>query len=79
MAAAFLVGVAAWHLWRKSSQMDEHRGVWHSSLRLGGWVGVVAFAVLAITGDVRGKLMFDQQAMKMASAEALCDTENRGC
>ncbi|WP_344857759.1 cytochrome ubiquinol oxidase subunit I [Amycolatopsis ultiminotia] len=75
VAAAFLVGVAGWHLWRKRGSSDEHREVWRSSLRLGGWVGVVAFAVLAITGDTQGKLMFEQQPMKMASAEALCHTE----
>ncbi|WAL65467.1 cytochrome ubiquinol oxidase subunit I [Amycolatopsis cynarae] len=75
VAAAFLVGMAAWHLWRKRKEDDEHRAVWRSSLRLGGWVGVVAFVVLAITGDVQGKLMFQQQPMKMASAEALCHTE----
>ena len=76
VAAAFLVGVAAWHLWRKRSGDDEHRNAWRSSLRLGGWVGIVAFAVLAITGDTQGKLMFEQQPMKMASAEALCHTES---
>ncbi|GAA1953340.1 cytochrome ubiquinol oxidase subunit I [Amycolatopsis minnesotensis] len=76
VAAAFLVGVAAWHLWRKRHEPDEHRSVWRSSLRLGGWTGIVAFAVLAITGDFQGKLMFEQQPMKMASAEALCHTEN---
>ncbi|HVV13536.1 cytochrome ubiquinol oxidase subunit I [Amycolatopsis sp.] len=75
VAAAFLVGVAAWHLWRKRKQDDEHRSVWRSSLRMGGWIGIVAFAVLAITGDTQGKLMFEQQPMKMASAEALCHTE----
>ncbi|GAA3806097.1 cytochrome ubiquinol oxidase subunit I [Amycolatopsis tucumanensis] len=75
VAAAFLVGIAAWHLWRKRKTDDEHRAVWRSSIRLGGWTGIVAFAVLAITGDVQGKLMFEQQPMKMASAEALCHTE----
>jgi cytochrome d ubiquinol oxidase subunit I len=88
VAASFLVGIAAWHLWRErsgaepgtesdtGSGTDEHRAVWRSSLRLGGWVGVVAFAALAITGDMQGKLMFQQQPMKMASAEALCHTES---
>ncbi|OXM74357.1 MULTISPECIES: cytochrome ubiquinol oxidase subunit I [Amycolatopsis] len=75
VAAAFLVGIAAWHLWRKRKTDDEHRAVWRSSIRLGGWTGIVAFAVLAITGDFQGKLMFEQQPMKMASAEALCHTE----
>ncbi|MFD9733924.1 cytochrome ubiquinol oxidase subunit I [Umezawaea sp. NPDC059074] len=71
VAAAFLVGVAAWHLWRKS----DEEPVWRSSLKLGTWVGVVAFAGVAITGDFQGKLMFEQQPMKMAAAEALCHTE----
>jgi cytochrome d ubiquinol oxidase subunit I len=75
VAAAFVVGISAWWLWRRRTQDDEHRAVWRSSLRLGGWVGVVAFAALAVTGDMQGKLMFEQQPMKMASAEALCHTE----
>ncbi|MGW4482776.1 cytochrome ubiquinol oxidase subunit I [Amycolatopsis sp. NPDC004368] len=79
VAAAFLVGVAGWHLWRRRSSSDSdagvHRDVWRASLRLGSWVGIAAFAVLAITGDTQGKLMFQQQPMKMASAEALCHTE----
>ena len=71
VAATFLVGIGAWHLWRKSDEAP----VWRSSLKLGTWVGVVAFAGVAITGDFQGKLMFEQQPMKMAAAEALCDTE----
>ena len=71
--------------WRRRSWSASRAGtsggaatsqdVWRTSLRLGGWVGVAAFAVLAITGDTQGKLMFEQQPMKMASAEALCHTE----
>ncbi|MQA07948.1 MAG: cytochrome ubiquinol oxidase subunit I [Pseudonocardiaceae bacterium] len=92
VAAAFLVGIAAWHLWRKhrdgngdpedgtaderSTAEAEDRRVWRGSVRVGGWVGLVSFAVLAISGDFQGKLMFDQQPMKMASAEALCSTES---
>jgi cytochrome bd ubiquinol oxidase subunit I len=71
VAATFLVGIGAWHLWRKS----DEEPVWRSSLKLGTWVGVVAFAGVAITGDFQGKLMFEQQPMKMAAAEALCHTE----
>ncbi len=71
VAGAFLVGIAAWHLWRSTSDSD----VWRSSLRLGTLVGVVAFAGLAVSGDLQSKLMFEQQPMKMASAEALCHSE----
>ncbi|MEU4801380.1 cytochrome ubiquinol oxidase subunit I [Actinosynnema sp. NPDC023587] len=72
VAGAFLVGIAAWHLWRRSADGP----VWRSSVKLGTWVGVVAFAGLAVSGDFQGKLMFEQQPMKMAAAEALCHTES---
>ncbi|RZQ62099.1 cytochrome ubiquinol oxidase subunit I [Amycolatopsis suaedae] len=75
VVAAFLVGIASWHLWRRRKQDDEHRPVWRSSLKVGAWLGAVSFAVLAVTGDFQGKLMFEQQPMKMAAAEALCHTE----
>ncbi|WP_418155181.1 cytochrome ubiquinol oxidase subunit I [Actinoalloteichus caeruleus] len=78
VAGSFLVGIAAWHLARRhrdTPKDDPDRRVWHRSLRLGGWVGVVSFAAVAITGDLQAKLMFEQQPMKMAAAEALCHTE----
>jgi cytochrome bd ubiquinol oxidase subunit I len=78
VAATFLVGISAWHLWRnhRESELDDpDRKVWSASLKLGGWIGLVAFAAVALTGDAQGKLMFQQQPMKMAAAEALCHTE----
>jgi len=39
---------------------------------LGCLVALVSAGALAYTGDVQGKLMFEQQPMKMASAESLC-------
>jgi cytochrome bd ubiquinol oxidase subunit I len=71
VAATFLVGIGAWRLWKSR---DDH-DVWRASVKLGAWAGVVAFAGLALTGDQQSKLMFEQQPMKMASAEALCHTE----
>lgn len=49
----------------------DHR-VWIRSLRIGAVVAMIAFAGTALTGDMQGKLMFDQQPMKMAAAEAAC-------
>lgn len=49
-------------------------GVWITSLRIGAVVAIVGFAGVAFTGDLQGKLMFDQQPMKMAAAEAACET-----
>jgi cytochrome bd ubiquinol oxidase subunit I len=84
VAGAFLVGIAVWHLTRRKADntADNTAGetadkpVWRASLKLGGWIGMISFAVLAITGDAQGKLMFEQQPMKMAAAEALCHTES---
>ncbi|MHA7140555.1 MULTISPECIES: cytochrome ubiquinol oxidase subunit I [unclassified Arthrobacter] len=46
--------------------------VWLRSLRIGAVVAVVSFAGVAVTGDLQAKLMFEQQPMKMAAAEAAC-------
>lgn len=48
--------------------------MWIRSLRIGGWAAILAFAAVALTGDIQGKLMFQQQPLKMASAEAACHT-----
>jgi cytochrome d ubiquinol oxidase subunit I len=86
VAGSFLIGIAAWKIARidrrpaaegesEDGRVAEDRRLWHGSMRLGAWVGVIAFAGLALSGDVQGKLMFQQQPMKMASAEALCHSE----
>jgi len=49
-------------------------GVWITSLRIGAIIAIVAFAAVAYTGDAQAKLMFKQQPMKMAAAEAACHT-----
>ncbi|MHA7238976.1 cytochrome ubiquinol oxidase subunit I [Arthrobacter sp. TMS1-12-1] len=46
--------------------------VWLRSARAGAVVAMIAFAGTGITGDLQGKLMFEQQPMKMAAAEAAC-------
>jgi len=48
--------------------------VWLRSLRIGAVIAIVGFAGVAITGDLQAKLMFQQQPMKMAAAEAACET-----
>ncbi|GAA4155020.1 cytochrome ubiquinol oxidase subunit I [Gryllotalpicola daejeonensis] len=52
---------------------EDHR-LWLGSLRVGALVTIVAFAFVFLTGDQQGKLMFVQQPMKMAAAEAACET-----
>ena len=51
----------------------DHK-VWLTSLRIGAVTAIIAFAGVAITGDTQARLMFAQQPMKMASAEAACHT-----
>jgi cytochrome d ubiquinol oxidase subunit I len=63
---AFIVGIAAYHLMR-----HQHIPVMRASLRLGLVTLVAAGLLTAISGDRLGKVMFDQQPMKMAAAEAL--------
>ncbi|MFG2814637.1 cytochrome ubiquinol oxidase subunit I [Streptomyces sp. NPDC048410] len=65
---AFMVGLAAYHLARR-----RHIKVMRMSLRLGLVTVVIAGLLTAISGDTLGKVMFKQQPMKMAAAEALWD------
>ncbi|MBT2509746.1 cytochrome ubiquinol oxidase subunit I [Streptomyces sp. ISL-98] len=70
VGGAFMVGIAAFHLARK-----KHIPVMRMSLRLGLVTVVAAGMLTAVSGDLLGKVMFKQQPMKMAAAEALWDGE----
>jgi cytochrome d ubiquinol oxidase subunit I len=71
---AFVAGVALWLHVRRSTD-DADRPMYATATRIGAWVMVVAGIGVAVSGDVQGKIMTDQQPMKMAAAEALYDTE----
>ncbi|GAW47776.1 MULTISPECIES: cytochrome ubiquinol oxidase subunit I [unclassified Nocardioides] len=73
-AGAFVVGVCAWLYVSKRHQVD--REVYRTGLRLGAAVALLAGLGVAISGDFQGKVMTEVQPMKMASAEALYDTED---
>ena len=79
VAGALLVGIGLWHLRRRALAGkpvdDVDHQVWRRSVRLGGWVSLIAFLAVALTGDWQGKIMYHQQPLKMSSAEALCSTE----
>ncbi len=68
-AGALMIGISAWHLSRR-----QHIDVFRPSLKLGLWVTVIASLGVALSGDVQGKIMTEQQPMKMAAAEALYET-----
>ncbi|WP_067531159.1 cytochrome ubiquinol oxidase subunit I [Nocardia crassostreae] len=83
-AGTFVAGIAGWWMVRNARKgkaegseapIEEARTMWRPAARVGIWVSLVACVALIYTGDVQGKLMFEQQPMKMASAESLCHTE----
>jgi cytochrome d ubiquinol oxidase subunit I len=77
-AGAFVAGICAWLMVRshkRSGEDADARAMYRPATILGSLVALAASAALFFTGDVQGKLMFEQQPMKMASAESLCHTE----
>jgi cytochrome d ubiquinol oxidase subunit I len=68
-AGMFIVGISAWHLARGSNTE-----VFRPSLRLALVTVLIASIGVVFTGDLQGRLMTQQQPMKMAAAEALYDT-----
>jgi cytochrome d ubiquinol oxidase subunit I len=76
-AGTFVAGVCAWWMVRARSkdQEAEARTMYRPATILGCLVALASAVGLFFTGDTQGKLMFEQQPMKMASAESLCHTE----
>ncbi len=70
--AAFVLGVSVWRLVRRPA---EETAPFRTAAKAGAWVLLVAGAGVAVTGDMQGKIMTEQQPMKMAAAEALWDTQ----
>ena len=78
VAGAFVAGVCAWLMVRSrrtNAETVEAQSMYRPATILGCLVVLAASVALLFTGDVQGKLMFQQQPMKMASAESLCHTE----
>jgi cytochrome d ubiquinol oxidase subunit I len=79
-AGTFVAGIAAWWTARlvRAGQADKARDVYRPAIVLGVIVMLVSGIGVALSGDWQAKLMFDQQPMKMSSAEALCQTTEGG-
>jgi cytochrome d ubiquinol oxidase subunit I len=69
-AAGFIIGISAWHLYRK-----QHTEVMRESMKMGFVVALIFGVGVAVTGDLQAKVMTEQQPMKMAAAEAIWDTQ----
>ncbi|RAV09364.1 cytochrome ubiquinol oxidase subunit I [Mycolicibacterium sp. GF69] len=73
-AGAFVAGVCVWWMVRSHRDKAESQTMFRPAAIMGALVVLASATGLAITGDVQAKLMFEQQPMKMASAESLCHT-----
>lgn len=68
-AGAFVAGISAWLL-LKNKDVEMAR----PTLKLGLVTIIISFFAIAASGDALGKVMTEQQPMKMAAAEALYET-----
>ncbi len=68
-AGAFVAGISAWLILKKKD-VEMAR----PTLKMGLITILVSFVAIGATGDVIGKVMTEQQPMKMAAAEALYET-----
>jgi cytochrome bd ubiquinol oxidase subunit I len=69
-ASFVILGISAYHIFRKN-----HLDVFTRSFRLAGIVGLIAGALVFFGGHTQGQYIYQTQPMKMASIEALWDTE----
>src|SRR5690606_39587375 len=57
--------------------VDLARAVYRPAALIGLVTIVASGAGVAVSGDWQAKLMFEQQPMKMAAAEGLCETDRK--
>ncbi|MBX3284385.1 MAG: cytochrome ubiquinol oxidase subunit I [Acidimicrobiales bacterium] len=74
-AAVFVGGVSAYLLSRAEGAHPADAPALHRAVRVSIALTFVAGVAIAVSGHFQTRLMFEQQPMKMAAAEALCDTE----
>jgi len=75
-AAVFVGGVSGWLLIKRHKELvaGDTKALRHS-IKASAWIALVASLLIVVSGHFQTRLMFEQQAMKMASAEALCNSE----
>lgn len=71
-AAFFVLGISAYHLLKKSGDLDLFR----RSANIGMVAALIASFLVAIVGHYQAQHMVQTQPMKMAAAEALFHSEN---
>lgn len=77
VAGTLIAGLATWWMVRSARRGDpvEHTQVWRSGARFGYITMLISGILVIFTGHIQGQLMYEQQPMKMASAEAQAYTE----
>ena len=73
-AAFFVLGISAWHLWRKRDPADQE--FFRRSFRWGAVYALAASLLVAGIGHAQAQEMVKRQPMKLAASEALWQTEN---
>ena len=72
VAGTFVAGIAAWWMVKDAKERPERaKDIWRPAVVFGAVVLMIGGVGIAATGDWQAKMMFDQQPMKMAAAEAL--------
>ncbi len=71
-AGFFVAGISAWHLLRRSDDLDA----WNRSFRAGVVYATIGTIAVMLVGHSQAQYMMRIQPMKMAAAEALWETEN---
>lgn len=77
VAGTVVAGISIYWIVRsvKENRAQEAREYWKPSARFGCKVTVVAGIIVALSGHIMGQHLAVVQPMKMAAAEALCNTE----
>lgn len=71
-AAFFVIGISAWHMLRKSKNIE----LYQKSFKIASIYGAIGVLLVVLQGHYQGQYMAKVQPMKMAAAEALWDTED---
>ncbi|MGB7872953.1 MAG: cytochrome ubiquinol oxidase subunit I [Anaerolineales bacterium] len=69
-AASFVIGISAWHLLRKNETE-----VYKRSFTMASIIGMIGIISVVLAGHTQGQELMQTQPMKMASIEALWETE----
>ncbi len=69
-ASFFVLAISAWHLYRK-----QNVDVFQYSFKMAAIIGLIASLLVGLGGHTQGQYVKETQPMKMASIEALWETE----